>query len=94
VGGTWCDCFDPVAPDVSGDNDMIDKIAAILIFILLAWWVVDEYIEGVEFDRVMDEHHAHFMLVSDWRDEWRLLTETYLAMWEAHHPPPDCDKDG
>jgi hypothetical protein len=65
---------------------MKDKASAILIFILLAWWVVDEYIEGEEIGRVMEEHHAHFMLVEEWRGEWRLLTETYLAMWNDQHP--------
>jgi len=70
---------------------MIDKIAAILIFILLAWWVIDEYIEGVEYDHVMAEHRAHFELLDSWHEEWRRLTETYLAMWETHHPP--CEKE-
>lgn len=70
---------------------MKDKIAAVLIFILLSWWVVDEYIEGIEFDRVMEEHHAHFMLVSEWRDEWRTLVDAYLVMWNNQHQ--DCKEE-
>jgi len=94
VGRAWCDCFNSGTPDVPGDIDMIDKISAVLIFILLAWWVIDEYAEGVEYEHVMAEHHAHFELLDSWHEEWRGMIETYLSMWESHHPHPDCDKDG
>jgi hypothetical protein len=71
----------------------MDKAATILIFILLSWWVVDEYIEGAEFEHVMAEHHAHFLLLANWHEEWRMLTDTYLEMWTHHHPKQDCDTE-
>ena len=86
-------CFNPVAAYVPGVADMKDKTAAILIFILLTWWVIDEYIEGAEYELVMQEHHAHFALLNSWHKEWRGMIDTYIVMWNNHHPPPDCEKD-
>ena len=71
---------------------MMDKLAAGLIFILLSWWVIDEYIEEVEFQAVMAEHHAHFVELSEWRKEWRGLIDTYLSMWTKEHPNSDCSR--
>lgn len=70
---------------------MKNKIAMGFIFMVLSWWVIDEYLEGVEFDRVMEEHHAHFELVSDWHDEWRGLVDEYLVVWNSQHQ--DCGED-
>lgn len=71
---------------------MTDKATLVLIFVLLSWWAIDEYIEGEEFVHVMDEHHAHFNLVRDWREEWRIMVDTYLHIWEEKHR--DCPGGG